>query len=327
MHFSTQVVNDNVSWKTLEEIARTVDKGRWHTLWNYDHLVPPLGELFPHLTENIELSEEGDVLEAWSILAAWAAQTERVRLGCLVTAIPFRNPALLAKMAATVDHISHGRLDLGLGAAWHKSEARAYGIPLGSDKEKLDRFSEGLEVIKLLFTPGGRRDFKGHYFQLDQAPFSPQPVQQKLPILIGGGGEKRTLRLVAQYADTYNFFGTLVASPADFAHKNRVLDEHCAAIGRDPAEIRRSVCLFADIEDNETVASGKRAFLGRHLDDAGRDGLLFGSPQRIVDGVGKVLEQTHADEIIFCGLTANAEAYQRFDEDVLTALAPAAVAV
>lgn len=320
MDYSVQVVNDNISWQTLKEIAQTVDRGRWRTLWNYDHLVPPTAELLPHISEDVDRFEEGDTFEAWSLLAAWAGLTERVRLGSLVTAIPFRNPALLAKMAATIDHISGGRLELGLGAAWHKSEARAYGIPLGSDKEKLDRFAEGLEVIRLLLTPGGRRDFEGKYFTLDRAPFAPQPVQKKLPILIGGGGEKRTLKLVAQYADSYNFFANLAASPEVYAHKNRVLDQHCEAIGRDPAEIRRTVCLFADIETNEALARGRRQFLGQHLDAEGKEGLLFGSPQRILDGVANVLSRTSADEIIFCGLSANAEAYQAFDEEVLAKL-------
>ncbi len=325
MQYSVQVANDNISWNTLRDIAKTVDKGRWDTLWNYDHLLPPLAEMFPHLAESLEHYEEGEVHEGWSMLAAWAAVTERVRLGCLVTAIPFRNPALLAKIASTVDHISNGRLQLGLGAAWHQSEARAYGIPLGGDKEKLDRFAEGLEVIRLLLTPGGRRDFQGKYFQLDRAPFSPQPVQRKLPILIGGGGEKRTLRLVARYADSYNFFAQLISTPELYVHKNRVLDEHCAAIGRDPAEIKRTVALWADIESDETVARGKREFLGRGLDEAGKNALLFGSPQRIVDGVGELLEKISVEEVIFCGLAPHPDAYQRFDEEVLSALGQVAV--
>ncbi len=325
MDYSVQVVNDHVSWKTLREIALEVDRGRWHTLWNYDHLVPPAAELMPFLTDDVAAHEAGDVFEGWSLLAAWAALTERVRLGCLVTAIPFRNPALLAKMAVTVDHISDGRLELGLGAAWHVGETRAYGIPLGGNKEKLDRFAEGLEVIRRLLAEGPTEDFSGRYFQLDKAPFAPGPVRGKLPILIGGAGEKRTLRMVAEYADSYNFFANQISTPELYAHKSKVLDEHCVAIGRDPAEIRRSVCLFTDLEDNEALARGKREFMGQQLDEAGREGLLFGSPQRVIDGVGNVLERIAAagsrvDEVILAGLTPRAEVYQRFNEEVLAHL-------
>jgi alkanesulfonate monooxygenase SsuD/methylene tetrahydromethanopterin reductase-like flavin-dependent oxidoreductase (luciferase family) len=326
MNFSTQIGNDGTSWKTFKEIAQTVDRGSWYTLYNYDHLVPPFAELAPHITDDLAAFEAGDVFEGWSMLAAFAALTERVRLGCLVTAMPFRNPALLAKMAATIDHISDGRFELGVGAAWHTGETRAYGIPLGTVKERLDRFAEGLEVLRLLLTPGPVRNFKGEYYQLDAAPFAPQPVQAKLPILIGGGGEKRTLRLVAEYADSYNFFGNFLGSKEIFANKCRVLDEHCEAIGRNPKEIRRTMALFADIEMDQNKAKGRSEFLGKNLDQAARDKLLFGTPQRIVDGAGEFLDMG-IDEIIFCGLTQQPEVFQRFDEEVLAKLGRRAVTV
>jgi F420-dependent oxidoreductase-like protein len=319
MKLSAQVGNDNVAWKTLKEIALAADKGRWHTLWNYDHILPPFAELAPHITDDLDAFQAGDVFEGWSLLSAWAAITQRVRLGCLVTAIPFRNPALLAKMAATIDHISEGRLELGLGAAWHVGETKAYGIPLGGNKEKLDRFEEALEVIRLLLIPGQHSNFSGQYYQLDNAPFAPQPVQKHLPILIGGGGEKRTLALVAKYADNYNYFGNMLGGPDVYAHKNRVLDEHCKAIGRDPKEIKRSVGLFADIVRDEKAAQARRDFMGS--DEASRDSLLFGSPQRILDGVGKVLDalkgHVEVDEVIFCGMTPTAETFHSFDEEIL----------
>lgn len=325
MNYSVQIGNDNVSWKTLQAIAQTVDKGLWHTLWNYDHIVPPFAELAPHITNDLKTFEEGDVFEGWSILSAWAAQTERVRLGCLVTAIPFRNPALLAKMAATIDHISDGRLELGVGAAWHVGETRAYGIPLGGNKEKLDRFGEALEVLRLLFSAETRVNFKGEYYTLDDAPFAPQPIQKKLPVLIGGGGEKRTLALVAKYADNYNFFGNFIASPEIYNHKSAILDEHCAKIGRDPKEIKRSLCLFADIEHDAAKAKGRREFLGSNLEQANRDGLLFGTPQQIVDGTRAVLEKVKVDEVIFCGLSNTVENFQQFNDEVLKPLSKVTV--
>lgn len=325
MKFSTQVGNDNVSWSALKSIALEVDRGSWHTLYNYDHLVPPSAELMPHLTNDRRAFEEKDCLEGYSILSAWAALTERVRIGCLVTAMPFRNPALLAKQAATIDHISNGRFEFGLGAAWHESEARAYGIDLGTPKERLDRFNEGLEVIRRLFDNDPHHSFQGHYFRIEDAPFAPRPVQKKLPILIGGGGEKRTLRMVAEYADHYNFFIGAIATKEAYAHKNRVLDEHCRAIGRDPKEIRRSVCFFTDIIDDEAQAKGRRDFMGSNVDEAARLDLLFGSPQFIIDGIARNVEGLDIDEVILCGLTPQAETFQRFNEEVLKAFTPAGV--
>ena len=324
MNFSTQVQNDNVSWATLKAIAETVDKGSWHTLYDYDHLVPPSAELMPHLTDNRREFEEKDVFEGYSILAAWAAITRRVRIGCLVTAMPFRNPALLAKMAATIDHISDGRFELGLGAAWHESETRSYGIPLGPVKERLDRFGEGLEVIRRLLNGETRQSYQGQHYTLDEAPFAPRPVQKKLPLLIGGGGEKRTLRLVAEYADHYNFFIGGFATKDAYAHKNRVLDEHCQSLGRDPKEIRRSVCFFTDIVENEAEARGRRAFMaGPNSEESGHRDLLFGTPQFIIDGIARNLEGLSVDEVILCGITPNAENFQRYNEEVVKAFAPA----
>ena len=325
MKFSTQVGNDNVSWSALKSIALEVDKGSWHTLYNYDHLVPPHAELLPHITDNRRAYEEQDCLEGYSVLSAWAALTERVRLGCLVTAMPFRNPAVLAKMAATIDQISNGRFEFGLGAGWHESETRAYGIELGTPKERLDRFNEGLEVIRRLLNDDKHKSFRGHYYRIEDAPFSPQPVQKKIPILIGGGGEKRTLRMVAEYADHYNFFIGGLATKEAYAHKNRVLDEHCQTIGRDPKEIRRSVCLFADLVNDETQARARRDSMGAHTDEAGRRDLLFGSPQFILDGIGRNLEGLDIDEVILCGMTPTAETFQRFNEEVLKVFAPAGI--
>lgn len=255
------------------------------------------------------------------MLAAWASQTRRVRLGTLVNAMTFRNPALLAKLAATVDHISGGRLELGVGAAWHLGEHRAYGIPLGTVKERLDRFGEGLEVLRLLFSSEERVNFIGQYYTLDHAPFAPGSVQAKLPLLIGGGGEKRTLRLVAQYADSYNFFANGYTTPQDFKRKLDVLGEHCATLSRDPGEIRTSVALWADLVDDEQKAAAKRDNFSPALDAVGKDLLLFGSAQRILDKTAEILQQTGpTNEVIFCGIQPDPEVVQRFDETVVAKL-------
>ena len=158
----------------------------------------------------------------------------RVRLGPLVTGNTFRHPPVLAKMAATLDHISGGRLVLGLGSAWSETEHRQYGIPYYTVPERLRRLDEACAVIKLLFNQSVS-DFDGRYYRLERATLEPKPVQEPLPLLIGGGGEKMTLRITARHADEWNIYGNV----ATMKHKMRILDQHCADIGRDPKEIQR----------------------------------------------------------------------------------------
>jgi F420-dependent oxidoreductase-like protein len=195
--------------------------------WVFDHFMP-IGGMDP----------SGPCLEGWTLLTALAAHTERLRVGSMVMGNTYRHPAVLANMGATLDIISNGRLDFGLGAGWNELEHNAYGIPLYAPGERLARFAEACEVIKLLWTEKAP-DFEGKYYQLKGAFCEPKPVQKPYPpFVIGGGGERKTLRVAAHYADIWNYGG----GPVDeFRHKNVVLDEHCAAIGRDPASITRSV--------------------------------------------------------------------------------------
>ncbi|HLW03029.1 MAG TPA: LLM class F420-dependent oxidoreductase [Ktedonobacterales bacterium] len=194
--------------------------------WFFDHFMPIVGD------------SAGPCLEGWTLLAAYAAQTERLRVGLMVTGNTYRHPAVLANMGATVDIISRGRLDFGIGAGWNELEHTAYGIPLYKPGERIARFAEACEVIKLMWTEEAP-DFDGRYYQLQGARCEPKPIQKPYPpFVIGGSGEQKTLRVVAQYADIWNFGG---GSVEEFTHKSQVLDEHCAAIGRDPASIVRSV--------------------------------------------------------------------------------------
>jgi F420-dependent oxidoreductase-like protein len=193
--------------------------------WNFDHFYP----IFSDST--------GPCMEGWVTLTALAAVTERIRVGCLVTGIVYRHPAVLANMAATLDIVSGGRLELGVGAGWNQEECDAYGIELGSLKERFDRFDEALEVIHLLLTRE-TSDFSGEYFQLRNARNEPKgPQQPRVPITIGGSGPKRTLRSAARYADHWNHPG---GPPEEIARAKEVLHGHCADIGRDPSEIRTS---------------------------------------------------------------------------------------
>lgn len=188
---------------------------------------------------------------------ALAQATTRLRVGLMVTGNPYRHPAVLANMAATLDVISNGRLELGIGAGWNRQESDAYGIDLPPLKERFDRFDEALEVITQLLT-NTTSTFEGKHYRLTDAYCEPKPVQRPLPITIGGGGEKRTLRAVARYAQHWNLAG---GTPDVFTQKLEVLHRHCADIGRDPAEITTSTQLrLQPGEDAGAVAEQAAAF-------------------------------------------------------------------
>ena len=220
-------------WGEILELARHFEAAGWDGLYLADHFMLHGDLTDPQADQSVPL--DGDKLECWSVLAALAATVPRLRLGTLVSSVTFRHPAVLANMAAAVDNISDGRLVLGIGAGWQLNEHVAYGLELGSPKERLDRFEEACQVITSLLRER-RTTYAGTYFTVTDAPNQPAPVQTPLPLLIGGGGEKRTLRLVARYADEWNIWST----PEVLAQKLGVLREHCEAIGRDPATIAPS---------------------------------------------------------------------------------------
>ena len=202
-----------------------MEAGRWTSIYTYDHFLPPwsrTNEVFDH--------DEIDTLEGWSLLSAIAAVTNRLRLGVLVSGNTYRNPALVAKMAATVDEISGGRAILGIGAGWNVREHEAYGWTFPSLKERSDRLEEACALIHKLFTSEGMVDFDGRYYQLKQAPFAPKGVQKKIPLMIGGTGRKRTLKTLALYGDQMN----VIAGPDDVKALRGVLEQHCDAVGRIP---------------------------------------------------------------------------------------------
>jgi F420-dependent oxidoreductase-like protein len=203
--------------------------------WLFDHFAPIQGDL------------DGPCFEGWTLLAA---QTSRLRLGLMVAGNTYRHPAVHAHMAATVDVISNGRLDFGVGAGWNEYEHHSMGIPLYPPGERIRRLGEACEIAKRLWTQH-LTDFAGRYYRLEQARCEPKPVQQPHPpIVIGGSGEQLTLRVAAQYADIWNFTGTDVET---FEHKTRVLHEHCAAVGRDPGEIELSVQARVNYDDLATT--------------------------------------------------------------------------
>ncbi len=222
---------------TIEEYRAlwqlTEDAGFDHA-WVMDHFA------------TIDHDVDGDIFEAWTMQAAMAVATSRVRIGCMVTGNTYRHPAELAKMAVTVDHLSGGRLEFGLGAGWNVYEHEAMGLELGDPKPRLDRFEEACTIIRSLWTQE-RTSLAGEHYTVTDLVAEPKPVQQPLPFWIGGSGRRRTLRIVATHADVWNWTGT---DPEDFSDASATLDAHCEAIGRDPGEIRRSVQLrLPDGED------------------------------------------------------------------------------
>lgn len=230
--------SDYEATKTLAQHAETTG---WDGIWLADHFLPDEDELIP-------------VHESWITLAALARDVPRVRLGTLVAGNTYRHPALLANMVATLDNLSDGRVVLGLGAGWQQNEHEAYGLAYGSTGSRLDRLEEACQVLKGLFG-NDYFDFNGNHYQMQRAPLEPKPKQAKLPLMIGGGGEKRTLRITAQYADEWNVWGDV----AILKQKMAVLDQHCEDIGRDPNEIERSAVALLFLSDNEKYLQRMRA--------------------------------------------------------------------
>ena len=222
-------------------------------------------------------AEDEPMLEAYTTLGAIAAQTRRVRLGTMVTGVTYRNPALLAKMVTTLDVVSGGRAVLGIGAGWNESEHRGYGFELPPIRERMDRLDEALAICRLMFTQE-RPSFEGRHYRIEEALNSPRPIQAGGPkILVGGGGERRTLRLAARYADMTNWFGTL----DELRHKTEVLQEHCEAEGRDPSTILRTVMAPFVLVNHEREA---QATLDR-LAPARRAASAAVTPTQAADGL------------------------------------------
>jgi len=214
-------------------LARHVELTGWDGLWYADHFMPNAPDT------------SAPWPEAWTTLSALGAMVPRIRLGTLVTGNTYRHPAVLAKAAATLDHITGGRVVLGLGSGWQENEHRQYGIPFYTTSERLQRLDEACAVIKALFAES-KANFKGRFYNLEDASLEPKPVQSPLPLLIGGGGEQVTLKITARWADEWNVWGT----PATLKHKMAILDEHCRALGRDPKAIKRSAVALLFMSDD-----------------------------------------------------------------------------
>jgi F420-dependent oxidoreductase-like protein len=275
---------ERTDWPSLRDAVLAAEAAGFDSLWFDDHL----------------LSDEGDPsdpkLEGWTVAAAVAAITSRPTIGHLVTANTFRHPAILAKMATTLDHVSGGRAVLGIGAGWFAEEHAAFGLDFGrSMGERIDRMGEAIGILRRLLA-GERVTHAGRFYRLDAAICEPRPVQARLPILVGGSGPRKTLPLVARHADLWNGYGT----PAEVAGTMAVLDARCREAGRDPATIERSVTLNVVVRDDRARAAADwEEIVARNLPQADERELEAGGSPADVAGALRRYRDTGVDHAIW----------------------------
>jgi F420-dependent oxidoreductase-like protein len=252
-------------WDTTLAAAQAAEKAGLDSVWLADHF------MFP---DYAQLDREKPVFDCFVALGGIAARTTRVRIGELVVGVPYRNPALLAKMLATLDVIANGRTIVGLGAAWHEPEFQAYGWPFPPVRDRMEMLEEAVQIVDRMLTQRPA-SFRGKHYSVDQAYNDPMPVQKpRPPIMIGGSGEKVTLRIAAQYADFCNVNG----DPATVAHRYDVLRQHCERIGRSPQAITRSNDMSILIAADEQELARKKERFGEKFN-------LMGTPDQIVEGL------------------------------------------
>jgi len=262
-------------WRRCDEV---VD---WISAWDHLYEAPPQGGTVPHF-------------EPVATLAALACETSRARIGCLVFYVGYRNPGILAKAASTLDHLSHGRFELGLGAGWHEPEAEAFGFDFPPVGRRLDMLEEAVPLVRSLLTEE-RTTHEGTWFRTVDASNLPRPVQPRLPIWIGGVGEKRTLRIVARHADGWN---AAYVPPAEFRRLNGVLDEHCEREGRDPASIRRGINLQFMLAVDRAGADAAEARMREQWGDLAprvMAGGLTGTPDDALERIAEYVDAGATD--------------------------------
>jgi F420-dependent oxidoreductase-like protein len=276
VRFGAQLWSQATSWTEFRDTVVAAEEAGWDSAWTWDHLLAIMGPW------------RQPIFEGWMALAGWGAATSRIRLGLMVGANTFRNPGLTAKLVTTLDHITNGRAILGIGGAWFEREHDALGLDFGSGfGERLDRLDEAVGLIRRLLD-GEEFSHSGRFYQFHDAALSPRPVQAHLPILIGGSGPKKTLRIVAVRGDAWNTSGTL----EQVTDKVALLDEHCRAVGRDPRTIERTVSFPIVIRDTATAAADVFGAQLRHngMTEPPDVPLLFGPPELIADRIRPYLE-------------------------------------
>ena len=306
IRFGVQTAPQNTTWKELSATWKLIDSLDYDTAWTFDHFFPILSD------------PSGPCFEGWISLAALAAGTSRVQAGVLVTGNTYRHPAVLAKMAATLDHASGGRLIMGIGAAWFEMEHNAYGIPFQTTAERIHRLDEAAEIIKRLWSET-QVTFEGRYYQLKDAYCEPKPLQRpRPPIMIGGSGEKLTLKVVARHADQWNTFG----SPELFRHKIEVLKEHCVAVDRNFDDIEVSwagAALVTDSREEKDELLRRFAAAFGITPEQYALGALVGSASEVRDRIAKLIDVGVTHFIPIANTPFNHESIRRFAEEVIPA--------
>ena len=303
VQFGAQVSAYLTSWDEIRAVAQTMDAGHYDSIWFADHFVPP----------NRGQEVEGrEAFEAFSLAAAVGVATETLRIGHLVLGNTYRNPGLVAKIAGSVDHISHGRFTLGIGASWFLREHEAYGWDFPPMKERHDRFEEACKMLRsIIHNDGARVTFDGQYYSLDDAPLSPGSYNNPIPILVGGTGPKRTLRTLALYGDIMNLDGWAGRGMSVELLKEKVdiLHAHCEDVGRDPSEIKITALMPCLLTDDEAAAQEWEERIG--------PGTLNGSADKIAQRIGEFID-FGIDEIMFGRRGDNdPEYFQRLDDEVI----------
>lgn len=303
-------------WSVMSSLAGAAESGGFDSIWVYDHF------------HTVPLPTDQATHEAWTLVSAFAATTERIGIGQMCTAMSYRNPMYLAKVAATADLISGGRVHMGIGGGWYEHEWRAYGYGFPSAGERLARLDEGVQIMKQAWETG-RATFGGKHYQVDGAICEPRPTLGTIPLWIAGGGEKKTLRIAAQYADYTNFDGT----PEGFAHKSGVLQQHCDDLGRDYQSIVRSANYNVMLGDSESDVERKLEALEQRLSEfvdpaaakasmeAFRGMPAVGTVEQVVENLSAMAEQGMTYGIFyFPDIAHDREDLDRFVAEVIPAL-------
>lgn len=305
-------------WRVMRDLAQTADAGPWESIWVYDHF------------HTVPVPTEEATHEAWTLVSAFAATTSRVRIGQMCTCMSYRNPAYLAKVAATADIISGGRIEMGIGGGWYEKEWRAYGYGFPSIGERLGRLREGVEIMKQAWTTGSAT-LDGEYYHVDGAIVRPLPLQEGgIPIWIAGGGEKVTLKIAAQYADYTNFAG----DPEGFVRKSELLREHCDTVGTDFERIVRSADYNVVIRPTaagaqsavDAIEARYSRFIGDHRAATWttdyRNGVnMVGTPQQVIDRLGELRDLGLAYSILnFPDVAYDTTSRDLFESEVIAAL-------
>jgi alkanesulfonate monooxygenase SsuD/methylene tetrahydromethanopterin reductase-like flavin-dependent oxidoreductase (luciferase family) len=291
--------NQYTDWPTMLEAGVRADRLGFDSLWTWDHLYPIVG------------SHEGPIFEGYMTLGAWAQATERIKVGLMVGANPFRNPALVVKMITALDHISNGRAYLGIGSAWFETEHVAFGLDFGeSPGERLRWLAEALPVMRGMLH-GEQPTAAGRYYQMEEVRNDPPPVQERLPLLVGGGGEKVTLKLVARYADANNLGGGI----ENVRRKEAILRQHCEDVGRDHTEIERTAGMGTVIIRDSRAEAEKihKAIFERNGNARLWQNQPLGTPEDVAEYFEPFLELGYRH--LICGFPAP------YDEESMTRLA------